>query len=316
MKKTWNIADISKIKHEKFSHWIDWLSFSLWDMDLVSPFFTERIQTLDYDNANWWVTQYLDEIFTIRKHKAPTWDAYNFLVTYNTIPVPIFEIVFFNARQQKFTWSSWIIHFYGSFFRLIELEYFSDHFIKSIDSTFYETPITRIDYRFDFLSKEKHNVPLPQKIFPNLRKNKRGRNWTRPWTWEIESWDLWNKTNKTIFIRFYNKIKELDGNLKKLYLYWDIKDYKTFHRLEYELWYKFCAWTLGKDIWQLLNKVYSMSGIVPWDYKGNLYIPQTSLDLSDELQKNRYIKIFTSMAINLKKNWFDPISIIKNDVRY
>lgn len=314
---TGNIASKNAFKFDDFSHWIDYITFWVINHSQIENFFTDRIYDLDWDNSNFWVVQVADEILSIKKFKASTGDAYQFFCTYNTISIPIFEITQFSASQSEFCNNQWgVIHFYGAYFRLIELDYLTDMFISAVQSPFYNSPLARFDYRFDFLQKkenindetQKIDIPTPEQVFPRIRKNKKRKYY---YTWpRLQSWELGNKTNKTIFIRLYNKLDELDWNLKKLYLYSDIKKYSSFFRLEYEFWNKWCAWITGKDISKAIQKSFKTSWLEPTDFTWNLYKPRTFLDLSDELHKLRYIKIFTSMGKNLHENGICPYTIL------
>ena len=310
--KTWNLAKKEAFIYDEYSHWIDYLSYWIINWQVVESFFNERITNLDTDNSNFGAIKFFDEILSIHKYKAPTGTAYAFSCTYESMPIPIFVITEFNHTQSEFCGWQWgIIHFYWAYYRLIELEYFSDWFIESLHKPFLDCPITRLDYRFDFCSYTEYQIlPTPEEVLPNLRSNKKKKEYYSGK--RLQSWDVWNKMNKTIFIRLYNKLDELEWNLKKTYLYSDVDKFKSFYRLEYEFWYKWCAWYVWRDIWNLVEKAFSTSWIEKWSFKGNLYKPQIALDLSDKIDRLRYIKIFKSMAKNLKNNWIDPILIIES----
>ena len=310
--RTWNIANKTVLKYDEYSHWIDYISYWIQSEWVIRPFFTNRIFDLDTDNSNYWVVEFVDEYFWINKYKSPLWDSYTFSVTFNSVSVPIFVITQYNKHQTEFCNNQWwIIHFYGAYFRLIELEHFSTLLQSTIQNHFLHSPIVRLDYRFDFLSyKYIRSVPSAETVLPNMRKNKK----IVPdmyACWKIQSWTVWKSKYKTVLIRLYNKLDELAWNMKKIFLYWDIDKFKTFFRLEYEFWHKWCAWYLWKDLPELLQKAYATSWIEPSTFTWNLYKPQIALDLSNKISKLRYVKMFKSMAKNLKKNWIDPISLIK-----
>lgn len=310
--KTWNLADKNVFSYDEYSHWIDYITYWLSWKDVVEPFFTDRIFDLDTDNSNFGAIKFHDEILSINKYKAPTGDAYAFSCVHNSISIPIFEITEFSTHQRELCNNQWgVIHFYGAYYRLIELENFTDDFIKKINNLFLSCPISRLDYRFDFCTYDEIvNIPLPQEVLPRIRKNKKRKLYM---SWEqLESWEVWRKSNKTIFIRLYNKLKELNWNLKKTYLYSDIDKFKTFFRLEYEFWFKWCAWYTGKNIDKLIDKAFHTSWIESDSFNWNLYKPQIALDLKDKIDQLRYIKIFKSMAKNLKHNWIDPILLIED----
>jgi hypothetical protein len=312
--KTWNLAEKNAFKYDEYSHWIDYLSYWIIDSKIIEPFFTNRIFNLDTDNSNFWVINYIDELLSIHKYKSPTWDSYQFSVTFESISIPIFVINEYSDKQSEFCNNSWgIIHFYWAYFRLIELWHFSDEFIRSINKNFVSCPISRMDYRFDFCSYKEYSIPKVKQVLPNIRKNKKlNEHWTSN---HLESWDVWNKQNKTVFIRCYNKLLELWWNIKKNYLYSDIDKFKSFYRLEYEFWNKWCAWYLWIDIDKLIDKAFNTSWLEPNKFKWNQYKPQVALDLTDKIERLRYIKIFKSMAKNLKNNGLDPISLINESCK-
>jgi hypothetical protein len=309
--KTWNIADKEIFKYDEYSHWIDYISYWIFERKIIEIFFTDRIFDLDTDNSNFWVVKFHDELLSITKYSAPSGEAYLFSCTYETISIPIFVITEFSTAHSSFCNNQrGITHFYGAFYRLIELWHFSDDFLIKINTIFQDCPITRLDYRFDFCSfEQKQTLPLPEEVLPNIRSNKKRRLYYR-WA-RIQSWDVWNKDNKTIFIRLYNKLDELWWNIKKTYLYSDVDKFNSFYRLEYEFWIKWCAWFLWKDVDELVQKAFSTSWLEKNWFHWNLYKPTLALDLSDKIDKLRYIKIFRSMAKNLKKNWVNPYLIIE-----
>ena len=312
MKKTWNIANKNIFKYNTYSHWIDYLSYWILNKNILKDFFTNRLYNLDTDNSNFWAIQFLDEVFSITKLSISNWTWYIYSVVYNWISISIFEITEYSQRHSEFCNNQfWVVHFYGAYFRLIELWHFSSWFIEKINNIFSLCPISRLDYRFDFIDNKKVNkIPEPWLVLPNIRKNKKIRKYYS-WINTLQSWSVWNKLNKTIFIRLYNKLDELKWNLKKTYLYWDFDKFKSYIRLEYEFGYKWCAWYLWQDILKLIDKAFWTSWIEVSSFKWNLYKPQIALNLSDQIDKLRYIKMFKSMAKNLKNNWIDPILIIE-----
>lgn len=312
--KTWNIASKKPFKFDEYSHWPDWLSFWIIEQKIIDKFFTNRIFDLDTDNSNFWMIRFIDEHLSIHKYKWPTWYCYAFSCTINTSPQTLFEITNFSKHHSDFSnWQWWVIHFYWTYFRAIELWQLSDDFILEINKTFSSSPVVRMDYRFDFLSTTHvYDLPSPLEVLPNLRKNKK---WKRYLKWEkLQSWEVWNKMNKTVFIRLYNKLEELEWNLKKTYLYSDIDKFKSFFRLEYEFGFKWCAWYVWSDIPKLFEKAFWTSWLEPTNFKWNMYKPQVALDLSDKIDKLRYIKMFRSMAWNLQKNWIDPILLLQEKI--
>jgi len=315
MRKTWNEPNFDILPRDLFSHWIDWLSFTIRNYSEIDQLLNWRTLTLDNDNASDNIITLADENFTIKKSKTPNGTGYYFHTTYQTISVPCFVIIINSKDQIQFTGTYWIIHFYGAYFRIKDLDYFSDSFLSFIDSITSDLYFARIDYRFDFISKEYYpELPNENTIFPNLRKNRKGQNWKNPKTWIVESWQIGNKKYKNVFIRLYNKKVELEKNLKKMYLYGDMQEYKSYFRLEFECGSKFCSMLKWKDLEILINKVFAYTGFDNTKYLWNIYKPVICLDLSDTIQKSRYIKIFLSMWKTLKQNGIDPILILTDNI--
>jgi len=309
MNKTWNLVNVKNIPYEKVSFWLDWLSFSVKSSQYFFSHFTYDLQSkLDDDNANMSIAVVVDEIFTFTKTKISNWTAYYFSMVYNSVPFTVFCYVDYNDHTKKMFNTDWTLIVYGAYFRILELWYFSDDFLEYFKNFYSDLYITRCDYRYDFFSEKYFAIPAPYDIFPNMRKDKKKRLWKK---WDnLISWDLWNKLNYTVFIRFYNKNIELQWNLKKLYLYWDIEQYKTFFRLEFELWSKFTNGFLGKEIDLLIEKINTMTWINPWDYQGTQYKARIVTDLSSPVHMHRYVKIFCSMAENLYNNGINPHEIL------
>jgi hypothetical protein len=310
MKKTWNIANTKAVKYNEFSHWIDYLSFSVLDSDIIYKNFINWLEVkMDDDNASEVMVTIVDEVFTIKKNKTPNGTWYLFSCTYNSQPSSVFHFTEFSAKNKALFNTDWIMHFYGAFFRMKDLEWFSEDFLAFIDDHFLDFPISRIDYRYDFIDTEKiHPFPLKKDVFPTMRKDKKYRTWYK-WD-QLESWALGRKENKTIYIRMYDKLVHLNHDFRKIYLYWDLNDKKSYQRLEYEFWNKYCLWYRWKDIDSLITKIHATSWILPSEYKWLLYKPRSKLDLNDEIHRTRYVKIFKSMAQTLENSGIDPISII------
>jgi len=316
MRKSGNRATINDLKFDDFSSWYDRLAFRILDKNDMYAFIMKdlqinRIWTSSHDR---WVIQFCDEILTVAKTPSRNGMAYIFSISYQSVSYPIFNMnILDEKRSEMYSWTHGVFTFYGAFFRLQALERFSSLFIETLDNYFSDKFLYRVDYRYDFFFL--NNPPLmPNRssILQNARKNRKWRNWDDWWD-VLESWDFWRKKNRTIFIRMYNKLVQLSWNLSSITLYWDIiKKYKWHFRLEYELWERILWIYQGKDLPQVLNMINTMVWIIPWNFSWNMYTPKIVIDLTDEFMKTRYIKVFRSMAQNLKNNWFNPCDFIIN----
>ena len=129
--RTGNEAKTSVFTYDEYSHGLDYLTFWVDTKERIAPFFTDRLFDLDYDNSNFWSIRIVDEVFSIKKYKWTTWECYAFSCVYNSISIPVFEITDFSLQQSEFCNNQWwVIHFYWAFFRLIELDWFSDDLLS------------------------------------------------------------------------------------------------------------------------------------------------------------------------------------------
>jgi len=311
-RKTWNAFSIKSLQFDNYSEWIDFITLSFWKKSNLRIWqFLLWDSHIDSVNANLWITTLSNtsEIFSILSHWTQIWKAYTFSVTYNNVPIPVFQYVVTNdnTRERFHTYGK--ITFYWSYFRLVDLHFFDDDFIYLISEKFKDTYFSRIDYRFDFFDTRKRKMPGVSDVLPWLRKDKKIRiHWKTGK--EIESFDIWVKKYQTIFIRYYDKLIELSKNLKWTFLYGDIiQKYKTFHRLEYEFWQKYCwAYSFG-ELEELKEKIFKTVW-KPSKFSGYMYKPKIVIDLSDEIVKNRYVHNFQAMASRLIDNWINPYNLI------
>ena len=318
---TWNLANTEYLDtFSEFSHWIDWLTYSFWDSlhDKMNSYLLWWIYIND-TNTNILMTRLdTDEVFTVERNSTSNGSAFTFSLMFETISVPVFQFVIFGSDYKNAFNVTSALKFYGSYYRLLSLDWIPVFLINKINDLTSDALISRLDYRFDYLDKRDRKFPDINTILPHKRSNKKRRPY---YTWDtLESWDCWKKTNKTVFIRMYNKNLELEKKLKWLFLYGDIVswNYKSFYRLEYELWQKFCSWYSWKELKDLLQKVFSLCWIKESSFSWTYYKPKRFVDLKNELDRNRYVRIFKSMAQNLKNNWIDPSILFtewdKNDI--
>lgn len=308
-RKNGNNANIKYFKkYSHFSHWIDYITYQFSEKNYLElkQYLMWEIKTdketieLNTSNNAYWIT-YLNtwELFVITKTKTWNWMAYTYSITYNTIPVPIFQFKIYNNETKDTFNILGSLKFYGSYFRIQHVGQLDDQLEKTLKIFTDFWFIKRIDYRYDFLDKKVISMPTAKKILPLMRKDKKNK--PRK-TWDIlESWDCWSRINQTVFIRMYDKNIQLWKDLKGIFLYWDIlnQDFKTFHRLEYQFWTKYCSWYQWKDIDKLIEKINYSTNIIPSEFNWTLYKPKNIIDLSNEIHRNRYIKIFKSMYDNL-----------------
>lgn len=179
------------------------------------------------------------------------WEWIQFSVSYNGKSVPIAIYREFHNKH--------IFDFYGSFYRLIDLEYISSDFIDNfllyfnIDKSYCN--ISRVDYRLDFLMNTNCKVPHYNDIIRHNINTSNVRVWKK---WQVlTNRQVWDKDSKSLVIRLYNKL--LDTVKKnKDFLYFDYFRYNTVHRLEFECNLKFCYGYTYDNLDKLVAKIHSV----------------------------------------------------------
>lgn len=238
-------------KSVQISRGIDYLRLSLpYRLDLFKSMWI----ILDDDNSNFAVIKILDYDITIKKVLVPrVWVWYEAFIDYTGVSTPLFIIVYQKLRT--------LVDFYGSCFRLIDIDYLPLDFVSKVSNYLDILPsasITRIDYRIDYFSNLDMKVPTPYTILKHnfnsslYRDYKKGR--TR------EDWSIWDKRSKSVFFRLYNKL--LDSDIKwKEYLYTDYFRFNSVHRLEFQCGIKFCKWYTLETLEDLISKIFGVFGL-------------------------------------------------------
>lgn len=259
--------DIKKSNIEKllkncsqFSHWIDHLSLNLKDR---IPKLSEILSILDLDNSNFKIERIDDYSITYTKSISRNGLFINIAIWINDVPYTIFQYLEYPEKKKKKFNSEWSFTFYSTYFRLLERQEISLSFEKAFFWDSYYAiklfPISRIDYKIDFFFEG--NYPFPDKDFiVKARKDTKNTLYTtdklKEWknitinkihikNWTITGRDLWARSNKSVFLRMYDKL--LDSIIKwKIWLYDDYFKYKKVYRLEWEFRTKFNKHTDGK----------------------------------------------------------------------
>ena len=243
--KTGYIIDYSYFKDCKKSFWIDYLRLSY--RGVYSYWFTE----LDYDNSHFgyykvWNTELLVEKVLVKG--SGEW--YKFTIDFNGSPVPLF-------MYRLYKWYN-LIDFYGSFFRLIELNYLENDYLNVVVACLNcpeNASVSRIDYRIDFLSDNIVNTPKLDKVIKHSYDISSVRIWK---IWQnLTNRQVWDKVSKGVVFRCYDKL--LDSSKKwKDFLYFDYFRYQSVKRLEFECNQKFCKWYTLYTLDALIDKIKSV----------------------------------------------------------
>lgn len=304
---TWYEAPLWYFWETKINSRCDFLILQITGKKFYLSIFDWLATPSNYTNNNDLMLSIVDEVFTIVRVKTPQWECLNFFTVFNSVSVNCFQVNVYNENSSKlFGNIFWTLAFTGSFYRLLELWHFSDEFIEKWykQLLLLKLPISRFDFAIDFLFNNVPDFPSIKEFFPLVKDSRLQRTWST--NAQLNSWGIWRKVNGTTYIRLYNKFVEI-SDPEWIYLYWDyLKDYKSVYRLEYEFRHKFTNYTWDQD--ELYDKILWYTWLE--DKKYLTYTPRIELDLSDEIHKLRYIKIFLKMAENLEKNWLDPITLI------
>lgn len=247
-----NIEKLFK-KCSNVSHGIDHLTLNLKDR---IPKLSDILSILDLDNSNTQLERINDYSITYTKSISRNWTFLNISLVVNEISYTIFQYLEYPEKKRKKFNSRWSLTLYSTYFRLLERQDISLSFEKVFFWDSYDLikmfPISRIDYKIDFFFEG--DYPFPDKDFiVDARKDTKNtiytikklegyknipinkihiKNCTITW------WDLWARTNKSVFLRMYDKL--IDSRIKwKIWLYDDYFKYGKVYRLEWEFRTKF-----------------------------------------------------------------------------
>lgn len=267
---------------------------------------------IDDDNSNFAIIDMGWFSLTMEKTIVKgSWEWYKFSIDYNGFSTPLFMVRYYR-------WKS-IVDFYGSFFRLIDIQYLPSNYLDIVVKCLgisYNSSISRIDYRLDFFSDSDIKV---QK-YNDLLKHSINASTLRIWKkWQIlTNWQCWDKSSKAVVFRLYDKLID-SVKKKKQYLYFDYFRFNSVHRLEFECNLKFCRWFTLNDLWLLVDKIHRVFGIsenkwidkILYRYdKNKLVYNRKEIDLYiHSLRKNIQYLTSNYIASNLQTK-INPISVV------
>lgn len=297
----------------KTSHWIDYLRL----VDSGKLSLSQRLWIdIDDDNSNFAIINigWFDLTIELTPVKG-SGDGYKFSIDYNWVSTPLFMFRYYKSKT--------IIDFYGSFFRLVDIEYLPSNYLAQVVKTLdisYNSSITRIDYRLDFFSDNELVVQQVQSVLKHSINSSTIRYWKK---WQIlTNWQCGDKNSKAVVFRLYNKL--LDSIKKhKQYLYTDYFRSNYVHRLEFECNLKFCRWYNLCDLTQLLDKIYSVFWITEnkriWQIlyrydKNKLVYTKKEIDLYMHIW-NKINQLTSNYILSNKQTDLNPLSIIFDYIR-
>lgn len=244
-------------KATTYNNWIDHLTLNM-KKELAR--LHHILATLDDDNSNTYFNSLWEYKISYTKNHSKNWTFLNITVSIEDIPYTLFQYLEYNKKKQEFLKSIWSFTIYSTYFRLIEKKAIEKDFIELFLGEEYDTilhfPISRIDYKIDFFFNKKTEFPEKTKLIeirkdsknefykiqpPQIQNSKHQKiiaNATY-YKWEIITWwNIGNKSNKSIFLRMYDKL--IDSITKsKVMLYDDYLTYENVFRLEGEFRTKF-----------------------------------------------------------------------------
>ena len=288
--------DYYQKKSDNIGFWIDYLRLSFKNHKF--SIFDYIPEWIDNDNTNLAYINIWDIKLSVScVNKWDSNNSYMFSVSYNDNSVSLFFYRLYHERH--------LIDFYGSFFRLIEIEFLPSDFIDKIlyyfRLSFEYINISRIDYRLDFFM----NTPSKILHYNDLLDYNINSNNVRVWKKgnTLTNWQVWDKNSKALSIRLYDKL--LDTRKKwKDFLYFDYFRYNTVHRLEFECWLKFCHGYTYKNLDKLLDKILSVFWLNNDKWKWCVfYRYNRDMIYYNRFEIDRYLSYIRKALIKLDDNY-------------
>lgn len=280
---------------DDFSKWLDYLR-----LKLESPieYFENIYNLVDLDNSNFYVDP--ENKITYVKLLLKVWAGVMALKSYKWIPTPLFCYIDYDPHIKQDFNTYGKIDFYGSFFRLWEIWEVDFSFLYEICNNIDMLRVTRIDFRLDFFYKNKTRIP-PLKKLIKKRKNVKSKHF-HLWK-DLESWEYGNRGQSRVFTRMYDKL--LDTEVKnKYFLYEDYHNYKSVHRLEFQVERHFCV---GYTFWTLLGLEEKVEKSIKLEYDKPIYRKSNTEPDYDNV---KYFSNFISRGYSLAKADKNPFKIL------
>ena len=306
IKKKW--LEILEKNSEKFSEWIDYIRVKI-NLDLdkkILNYFDTIIWTIDNDNSNIYIDNSFEFPITWNKIYLPTGPALIWTIVFRNISIPCFCYNEFHETNKRLFKSYWKFDFYWQFFRLREIQFISDDFYYFFFKIFWQSQVTRLDYRFDFFNYYENKLFSPDLIITEAKNT--------PWkdykTWEnVHSWLRWTKTSYQWLVRWYDKLKDINSKWK-MGLYWDYFQFNTIYRLEFEFLHKWCYGFILDDLEQLKQKCINHINFKPlWCERYKTY---DLLDLSNYSDRIKYIRTSNWYLKHLIENNINIFDLVED----
>jgi len=289
----------------QITFWIDYLRLNLSFNNIytsIYEFFRIQIKKLDTDNSNFLYLNMWDNTYTAQKIKLSNGTGLIFSLSYYEVVVPCFIYVEYSPAHQKQFQSFWKLDFYWSFFRLKDLKKIEEKFY--INDIFQEMEISRLDWRIDLFEYKYWNIP-------HTKIQARSNSFldTHKTAWKINSWRYWNKANKTLLVRWYDKKLDIESKWK-FRLFWDYQQYKSVFRLEWEFLNLFCKGYKLKNLEEIIKKAYKYCWLDSVSFVWKFLHTYEKIDLTDEFEKRKYCNTMLWYIKNALKNWVNVYDLI------
>ncbi len=335
-------------KADGISYWIDQLKLNLQGS---ITFLSEILNKIDDDNSNVYIENINEHFFSMVKIRTRNGPALNIIISIDDIPHTIWQYLEYSSKNKKKIKSYWSLTYYSTYFRLIETGLLD----SSIEKQFFWNElnhikfgsISRIDYKIDFFYKNSSEIikmediieyrsdyksceySLDKKdyqdhqelLFKRLNNNKPIhydiKSSFRKWDFQ-NGWTVWNRDNKSLFIRCYEKL--IDTLSKgKVMLYDDYFLYPNVFRLELELLTKFNKkenWFpfIYNEISELENKIQRFIGLDD-KIEGEKFLYQYKTNKETDFTKLRRQKDFWGRWYSIYQQGFNPFIILYKIIR-
>lgn len=288
-------------KYDILNFWLDYLRL-VWKGEKLKVNFADILSILDWDNSNF----YIDEFHWLAyvKIRTSNWDALIASISVFWFSLPIFQVVVFDRDKVSLFRSLWKIDFYGSFFRLGEinflnpLEYIHSVFWENIDNLL----ISRIDYKWDFVGVDVETISK----YVTCRRNSRI---DKIYKWRLLTFWVGSKSSKRVYLRVYDKIEDILYK-NKSFLYSDYLEHKDdwIVRLEFEFLNHFCKWYTLVSLKSLEEKIFTYVWFVD-SWKKYIYFENKS---NIEVDKLYSVRNFVGRWKKLLEMWENPFLLLYN----
>lgn len=275
-----------------------------------NEFLENKMNMLDFDNSNNCTIKFSDVDLSGIKLQLKNWNWILFTMPYKWFTVPIFIYMIYTEEKQKFNWCYWKLDLYGTYFRLIDIDYMFEWsvfnlqwdktFSSFINRNFHYCNITRIDWRVDFFYKDKNKKIFLPKDVTTLKQNTKVN---YDVIWERVTWRrLGDRKNKNYFIRWYDKL--LDSEKKgKISLYADYFDFEQVYRLEYEFLNHFCKPATLAEHEKLHDKIKNFFHTDKLTFSH--YKTKDKTILKDKFERLKYAKMAKSYIKGCVQAWIN-----------